>query len=402
MLAEFTFTLIGIAFGIISGLVPGLHVNTLAAILIGVFYKYDFPGIPLAYFVVGMSVANAFSAFIPSIFLGAPDESTVLSVAPGHRMLKRGRGFEALCLTILGGLGGFFALIVALPLLIWAVPFTYTAIRQSIQYILLLAMLFLILKEKRKLWALFVFLLSSVFGIVSLNTNINSSFQLLPVLSGLFGLSTLVVSYFTDSRIPLQRTKFRIKYKKYIPATVLGLFSGLIAGILPGIGTSQSAIIAQQLGRIKGVKKFMVVLGAIAVTDIMLSILAIYLIGNPRSGGAVAIQDFLGRMSFSNVLTFMAAGFISAAIAAYFTLKLGQSFGNLVSRVNYRQVVVLAAVFLLIVIYAFCGLLGVLVSITGAVIGSIPSLVGVKKSLLLGCLITPTVLYFFGISIYFM
>lgn len=402
MLAEALFTLVGVVFGTITGLIPGMHINTLAAILIGFFYKYEFPGLPLAYFVIGLSVANSFSGFIPSIFLGAPDESTVLSVAPGHRMLKRGKGYEALALTVLGGIGGFCALIILLPILAYAVPAIYEALRQYMQYILIIAAAFLIHKEKRILWAVFLFCLSSAFGIASMNANINSSFLLLPVLSGLFGLSTLAVSYFSDSRIPKQRTKFRIRYKKYIPAMFLGLFSGIIAGLLPGIGTSQSAIIAQETGKAKGKRKFMAVLGSISVTDTMLSVIAIYLIGNPRSGGAIAIQDFLGGdMAFNDVILFTAAGLLSALIAAYFTLRLGQVFGTLVSHVNYRHVATLTAVFLLGVIYAFSGALGILIALTGMAIGIIPHLVGVKKSLLLGCLITPTVLYFLGISIYF-
>ena len=402
MLAELVFTLVGVAFGIITGLVPGMHVNTLAAILIGFFYKYDFPGMPLAYFVIGLSVANSFSGFIPSIFLGAPDESTVLSVAPGHRMLKKGRGYEALALTVFGGAGGFIALILALPLIMYAIPPIYEAIRQYIQYVLILAIAFLILKEKHVLWAVSVYALASVFGIVSMNANINAAYLLLPMLSGLFGISALALSYFTDSKIPRQKTKILIEYKKYIPATVLGLFSGLIAGILPGIGTSQSAIITQQLGKTRGAKKFLVLLGAVAVTDIMLSVLAIYLVGNPRSGGAVAIQGFLGgKIALSTVLSFMAAGIISAAIAAYFTLKLGRKFGGIICKVNYKATVVLTAIFLFGVIYAFSGLVGILIALTGTAIGIIPNLVGVKKSLLLGCLITPTILYFLGISIYF-
>lgn len=392
----------GILAGIITGLIPGMHVNTLAAILIGFFYKYEFPGLPLAYFVIGLSVANSFSGFIPSIFLGAPDESTVLSVAPGHRMLKRGKGYEALALTVFGGIGGFFALIIAMPLIMYAIPSIYEVLRQYIQYVLILVMIFLISKETRVLWALFIYFLASAYGIASMNANINDSYLLLPMLSGLFGLSALALSYFTDSKIPLQRLKIRINYKKYIPATLLGLFSGLIAGILPGIGTSQSAIIAQQLGRIRGAKKFLVLLGAVAVTDIMLSVLAIYLVGNPRSGGAVAIESFLGEeIALSTVFSFMAAGLISAAIAAYFTLRLGKKFGEIVSKVNYKAAVVLTAAFLFGVIYTFSGLIGILIALTGAAIGIIPNLVGVKKSLLLGCLITPTILYFLGVSIYF-
>ena len=45
-----------------------------------------FSPIALIIFIVAMSITQSFVDFIPSIYLGAPDEDTVLSTMPGHNL----------------------------------------------------------------------------------------------------------------------------------------------------------------------------------------------------------------------------------------------------------------------------------------------------------------------------
>lgn len=397
------FALLGTLTGIASGLIPGMHINTIAVLLLGVFYKYGLPAEELSYFIAAMAVSHAISEFVPSTFLGAPNEATALSIAPAHRYLKKGRGYEAVALCAIGGVFSVIILAFALPGLLWLIPAIYALIRPHIAYVLIAAMAAIIMREKKAKWAMFVFALSGIFGIASLNSKVNSTFVLLPVLSGLFGLSGLALSWFSEPEIPSQRKKARLNLKRCATSSFFGLLGGIIAGILPGLGASQSTIIVQQIFRIKGSRRFLVSLGAIAVSDVILSILAIYLIGNPRSGGAVAIAGILGgnALALKDVLVFAGIGMFSAGVSAHVVLKIARMFGKMIANVNYRAVVALSASFLALLIVYFTGINGLLIALTGTAIGVIPSCMGVKKSLLLGCLIVPTVLYFLGIGIYF-
>ncbi len=400
MLELALYTLLGVLIGAASGLIPGLHTNTIAAVLLGAFYSYGLSPVPLSFLILGIAVAHAFVGFVPSIFLGAPNEGTVLSVAPGHRMLQKGRGYEALFLAVSGGIGGAVLLAVLFPVLVIVIPKAYGILRPSIQYVLLLAAALLIIKEKNKPWAALVFLLSGAFGIIALDSGINSTFVLLPVLSGLFGISTLCLSYFTESSIPPQSMRVKLDITRLIPDSLRGLLGGMIAGLLPGIGSSQSAIIASEFTRQKGVRGFMAMLGAIAVTDIVLSVLAISLVGNPRSGAAVAIHAIMGsEIDAGSATAFLGAGLLAAGVSASAALYLGVKFQGLVSRISYKKIIIAALLMLFAVIYTFTGALGLFVSVVGASIGAIPNFAGVKKSLLLGCLIVPTILYFFGIAV---
>ncbi|MFA5741268.1 MAG: tripartite tricarboxylate transporter permease, partial [Candidatus Izemoplasmatales bacterium] len=94
------FCFLGIIAGIIAGLTPGLHANNIAIIaLTSPFFGEDF-----AAFILSMCIVQTFVDFVPTIFLGAPDTETFEGVLPGHAMLLEGKGMEAICLTVFGGI----------------------------------------------------------------------------------------------------------------------------------------------------------------------------------------------------------------------------------------------------------------------------------------------------------
>ena len=86
--------LIGIICGVITGLIPGIHVNTVGAFIFSMspFLLHSYSPEVLAVFLLSMSISHALLEFIPSMFLGVPEEGTVLSVMPGHYLILQGRG----------------------------------------------------------------------------------------------------------------------------------------------------------------------------------------------------------------------------------------------------------------------------------------------------------------------
>src|SRR5881296_1776164 len=104
MIELIIFSLLGIGIGIVTGLIPGLHVNNIIPIILSSSFFVSDP-LSLSVLIISISVTQTFIQFIPSIFLGAPEEGTSLSVLPGHRLLFEGNGYEAIKLTVLGGMG---------------------------------------------------------------------------------------------------------------------------------------------------------------------------------------------------------------------------------------------------------------------------------------------------------
>ncbi|HEX7468624.1 MAG TPA: tripartite tricarboxylate transporter permease, partial [Methanobacterium sp.] len=99
--------LLGVICGALTGLIPGIHVNTVGAFVFAssasllTFISPEF----LCVLLISMAISHALLEFIPSMFLGVPEEGTVLSVLPGHHLLLQGRGKEAIRLVALGGFG---------------------------------------------------------------------------------------------------------------------------------------------------------------------------------------------------------------------------------------------------------------------------------------------------------
>ena len=122
--------LAGIIVGTFTGILPGIHINLVALLLFilsPLLLQYTSP-IVLCVFIVALAITHTFLDFVPGIFLGAPEETTALSVLPGHRMLLKGRGYEAVKLTTLGGYIGLILILVLAPLFILLLPSWYSMV----------------------------------------------------------------------------------------------------------------------------------------------------------------------------------------------------------------------------------------------------------------------------------
>ncbi len=400
MLSElFLFAFLGILSGTVTGLIPGLHINTICVMLLGLFYTHSFEPLLLSVFIITMGVTHTITDFIPSIFLGVPDPSTAMSILPAHKMLLKGRGYEALALTVTGGLLGFVILVFTLPASMKLLPGVYNLIRPNIHVLLISVILYMLLVSGKFWKSLLVFLLSGVFGLLVLNSGlINQNFLLLPVFTGLFGASILLLSYNSSCKIPKQKLRFEFGASDCLAGAFAGFLGGLLAGVLPALGSSQSAVLVHEVGHIKGGKKFLTALGAINTIAIILSVLSIYLIGNARSGSAITIQKFLGELSLNTVFLFIALGLFAAGISSIITLKTGKYAIHIIERINYKKLVFFTLCFLFTLTYMFTGLYGVLIFITGTAIGMSCGILGVGRSFAMGVLILPTILFFAGLN----
>ena len=93
----FFLIILGCIAGVFTGLIPGIHMNTVSLSLIYLMPKNT----ELIYFIIAMSVVHTFVDFIPSILFGAPEAENFLSILPGHKMLLEGKGLEAIKITVL-------------------------------------------------------------------------------------------------------------------------------------------------------------------------------------------------------------------------------------------------------------------------------------------------------------
>src|SRR3989344_1051751 len=247
------FLFLGIAAGTFTGLIPGIHINLIGILLISLISLPLFASLNPIYFVVfitSMAITHTFVDFIPSIFLGCRDTDTELSILPGHELLKEGLGHEAVVISAYGSLFAIFFLLIIIIPSIYIIPLTNKFIEKIIPYFLIIISIGLILIENNKLKALFAFTLSGILGWLVLGSNQELINQpLLPLLTGLFGSSSLLISIKNKTIIPKQIITKKIRIHSYKP--LLGaLIASPLCSFLPGLGSGQAAIIGNQLSKI--------------------------------------------------------------------------------------------------------------------------------------------------------
>ena len=395
MLLELILALvIGIIVGIVTGLLPGIHINLVGAILISLspFFLNITSPIILVIFIVCLSITHIFIDFIPSIFLGAPDEESALSVLPGHELLKIGRGYEAIYLSVLG-------CAIAIPLLIiFSIIFIFTLdkieniIKILIPYLLILSSIFIISKEKNKFSGLIVFILAGFLGIFTLNSQIKE--PLLPMLSGLFGISSLIISIKSKTNIPNQNYKIeKIEKGNLIKPIFASLIASPLCSFLPGLGSGQAATIGSSFIRLDS-KSFLVLIGITNILLMGLSFTVLYVIEKSRTGSAVFIGEILQELNLTNLIIILTTIILTSIIAFFITLKLSKIFCKLVSKINYQKISMFIIALILLFVLIFSGIYGILVLIVSTFIGIYCILSGNKRILLMGCLIIPVILIY--------
>ena len=391
---------LGVCAGIFTGLVPGIHINLVALLVLsasGFLLRLTHP-IIVAVFIISMAITHTFLDFIPSIFLGVPDADTALSILPGHRMLLAGKAFEAVKLTTIGSLLSVIASIAVIPLLIIVVPFLYASIGRYTGWILLCVVLFMVLKEKdwdKRFWAGFIVLSSGVLGYAVLNAPIIND-PLFPLLSGLFGTSMLLNSISEKSILPKQRVteEIEISKKDLAKSISAGVFSGGLTSFFPGLGAAQASIIGSLLVGNLGMCCFLILVGAINTVNMLLSLVTLYTLNKARNGAVLAVLEIVESVSSGELVLILAAVLVAAGIATYLAMNIVRVFSRIIEKVNYQILCISIIVLIVVLVFVFSGFIGLLVLFVSTALGLVPIYVGVGKNHSMGCLLVPVIVYF--------
>ena len=395
------FTLAGCALGVLTGLTPGLHINTIAVIIVSVSGILErFNPILIISLIVSMAVVHSFLDFIPSILLGAPDEDSVLSVLPGHTLLLRGDAVEAIKLTAVGSLFSLLIIVSSLVGLIFTLPKIYAVSRAWIKFALVFLVLLGIFLEKKPLKAIYVFAISGIFGFLLLNNYFNFN-VIFPAISGLFGVSTLLLSLNNEVEIPEQdNKKISIDFLRILKHASLGALAGMIVGVLPGIGSAQATYFLQQTTKADE-KEFLVSISGVNTANIIMTLFVLYTIGKTRSGIAIAAKSLLATPTHLEILSIVGVILVSGGIATVLHLKIGVYIARRIGGLSlelYKELNLGIILLIAMLVYFSCGLAGIYILIIGTFIGILPPLIGVRRSQCMGFFILPVLAYYFSVS----
>ena len=387
--------LLGILAGTITGLTPGIHINLVAAILLSMTSLQQ----NITFFIVlvtAMAITHTFIDFIPSIFLGAPDEENALSVLPGHELLLKGHGHHAVKLTLVGSVIAVFLFIPLSLLIIFFVPKIYPFINRMLGFFLIWIVILLVYSERKsKLKAVLIFTLSAFLGFAVLNLELSD--PLLPLFSGLFGASIIIFSIKQKTKIPLQKKeRIPIFKKDIIKPTIASILVSPICALFPGLGSSQAAVIGSEITGKLDREQFLILIGSVNTLILSLSFVVLFTIQKNRTGIAAAISE-ITTLSNSNLILIFATIILSTIILVPLILFLSKIFSKYILKINYQKLSFAVLTLIIIIVIFFSGALGFFVFVASTILGLTCTEFEVRKSFLMGSLMMPTIIYYLPI-----
>jgi putative membrane protein len=395
-------TLIGVLLGTISGIIPGVHSNTLAGILLSlqVAFMSFFSPLVLAGAMFGALITHTFVDSIPSTFLGIPDADTSLAVLPAHALCLEGNGEEAVRIA---ALGSACAMAIAVPLSIicfFLLPALQPYFDWWIGILLISTMGYMIVTSECPGWALALFCVSGILGIFSLryaflswHTLAGSSAILMPLLTGLFGISVLLTA--SQGTMPEQHFRgIRMEDRSIMKYSLVGTFAGVAVGWLPGLSTaSANSVLASLIGYEKNRRTYILATSAANTSNAFIGLAALFALSRMRNGVMVALSELpLPTMSELTII-----GVLAACAAYGITVVLSRSasrFNGIDGRLLNHAVIV----FIIILCIILTGPFGVVILILATALGLVPHLVNIPRVFCMGAIIAPVILFSFGIA----
>ena len=217
--------------------------------------------------------------------------------------------------------------------------------------------------------------------------------------SGLFGVSSLLVSLKTKTKIPKQEIlklrEIRLERRGFWRSLFAVSLIAPLSSFLPGIGSGQAAVVASEIaGNERDKKSFLFLVGAINTIVMALSFVAFYAIGRTRTGAAVAVQKILGILTFGDLFLILNIVFISGIISFFIGIFLAKFFAKWVGKINYSKLSYFVLGILFVVNLVLSNWIGMIVLVTSSALGVFCIVSNVRRINLMGCLLIPTIVFY--------
>ncbi|QDA30551.1 hypothetical protein FH039_01495 [Thermococcus indicus] len=370
--------LTGIAGGTLSGVSPGIHVNTLAAFLSSAGIRDN-----LVLFAMGLT--HTFLDVIPSAFLGVPDEGTALGILPAHRLVLRGRAMEVVRLALWASFLAVLMAIPAMPLYLHLAPLYRPAVGRFLVFLLAV---FLVLTEPglKRFFALLVFFLSGILGMLTFRLGLSQPFYHL--FTGLFGVPVILLSILEERTRPIDAGDGEILLDRgrFLGFSALGTALGMVASLVPAFTASQAALLGSFLS--KDERSFLTVVFSVNTANFLFAF-ANFLSTGRRRNGIVALMFPLPGEAMAFYL--LVALFVSMAVLLYGEL-LAALILRLLRWVPYGALNSSVLVILVVLSYLFDGVTGLIALSGGVIIGLLAMVLGVRRTNCMGVLMLPIII----------
>jgi putative membrane protein len=384
----------GVALGTLSGLVPGLHVNTLALLLAAT--AADLPGPPrlVGAAVLAAGVVHSFLDAVPALALGVPDPAAAATALPGHRLVLAGRGREAVRLAALGSAGAVALAAPLAPLVTWVMVRLYPMLVDHLSLVLGAVAALLVVAERTwvaRAGGLLALGASGALGLVALDAGYGglTGDPLAPLFAGLFGAPVLLRAA-RGSGIPEQDDATVLTSRRGVGAAALaGTLGGAAVGYVPGVSGAVAAVGALAALPRAGDRAYVVATSGTDTANAVFALFALVALGSPRTGVLVALERAGSPL---NLPLLLGAVVVAAAAGAALVLTVGDRYLAFVAARDPARLSAAVVAGLVGFALLLAGPRGLLAFLVAAAIGLLPARLGARRVHLMGVLIVPIAL----------
>ncbi|MGC9348761.1 MAG: tripartite tricarboxylate transporter permease [Anaerolineae bacterium] len=427
MIELLAWTLAGCLAACVVGLVPALHIYNVAGLLLlfTATGHLDLPPEPMVYLFIGLITGYAMVNTIPSVFLAAPDESMVFVVLPGQKYMLQGRGYEAVVLTGLGGLGGLIVLFALTPVASSWLPVIRAILQPHLGWIIWTVIAYMLLSEWpkgtgrdragwRRWWdgwrslmaGLVTFLLSGVMGLVLMYRSpvrLEVAYQnLMPAFVGLFAVPWIIQNLLARVELPRQHVARDIDapWPVLTQGSLAGALGGIFAAFFPVVTGGIGGFLAGHATAQRDERAFIIAQGASKLTYYVGGFLLFFVPGLHLTRGGMAWMASTRYTAYTptDYYRATAAALLAGVTSFLISLRLAQAFVALSRRISYRTVSWITLGVVLIVVAGVTGLPGLGICAVATGIGLIPVLWGARRMNGMGVLLLPIALNMSGVG----
>ena len=412
-------------------ILPGLHIYNvmgLAALFLYSLHGGGLAAMPEVFipFMIGLVTGWSILNTIPSVLLGAPDESAIFTVLPGQKYLMTGRGYEGTMMIGAGSLIGVFMLVFIIgPFAPKYLPVVRTVLNPHMQWILWVIITFILMTEWPKggnrgpagwrkffdAWStlsagLLTFFLSGLLGFILLYrapVDINNAFQnIMPAFVGLFAVPWCLLNAVSGTKVPRQYLcdSLNINGDLLLRSGIAGGIGGGFAAFFPVVTGGVGGLLAGHATAQRDERVFMMSQGVSKVVYYTGALMLFFVPGLflTRGGGAWIIKGLYTPHTWGDYYLALGSIALSGAVSFLLMSPLTKWTLKLMKIVDYRLISVLALGIIIALVFSITGWVGLFIMTVATGIGLIPVLFGSRRLNCLGVLLLPIACNMSGIG----
>lgn len=412
-------------------ILPGLHIYNVMGLAAMFLYSLGGTGLaamPEVYipFMIGLVTGWSILNTIPSVLLGAPDESAIFTVLPGQKYLMTGRGYEGTLMVGAGSLAGIFMLVfIIAPFAPKYLPVVRYVLGPHMHWILWVIITFILITEWPKggnwgpagwrkffdAWStlgagLLTFILSGLLGFLLLYrspVSIEDGFQnIMPAFVGLFAIPWCLLNAVSGTAVPKQyiRDELNINGDLLLRSSIAGGIGGGFAAFFPVITGGIGGLLSGHATAQRDERVFMMSQGVSKVVYYVGALMLFFVPGLflTRGGGAWIVKGLFVPKTWGDYYLALGSIALSGAVSFLMMPPLTKWTLKLMKKMDYRLISIAALGIITALVFSITGWTGLFIMAVATGIGLLPVLFGSRRLNCLGVLLLPIACNMSGIG----